>query len=71
MIQKAEYVRQNVVSRLKRYLAADLDMGIITAGEYNLITEAVRALSKTGKSPPEIQPKLLKTDTILRLYLFS
>ena len=71
MIQKAEYVRQNVVSRLKRYLAADLDMGILTAGEYNLITEAVRALSKTGKSPPEVQPKLLKTEEVAEMLAIS
>lgn len=53
-------LRMSVVRWLGRHLAIDLDMGALTANEYNVIMKILRAAAKKGETKePEVPLRLV------------
>ena len=53
-------LRMSVVRWLGRHLAIDLDMGALTANEYNVIMKILRATAKKGETKePEVPLRLV------------
>ena len=50
----------SVVRWLGRHLAIDVDLGALTASEYNLIMKTLRSVAKNGEvKAPDIPPRLI------------
>lgn len=71
MNNESQYIRSNLVRWIGRHLAVELDNGILTAGEYNLIMRTLRDLSKHGISTPPEKPRLLKIDEVASMLAIS
>ena len=53
-------LRMSVVRWLGRHLAIDMDMGALTANEYNLIMKTLRAVAKNGEvKEPDVPVRLV------------
>jgi len=53
-------LRMSVVRWLGRHLAIDMDMGALTANEYNLIMKTLRTVAKKGETKePEMPMRLV------------
>ena len=53
-------LRMSVVRWLGRHLAIDVDLGALTASEYNLIMKTLRAVAKNEDlKVPEVPPRLI------------
>ena len=60
MNQVGTTLRMSVVRWLGRHLAIDVDLGALTASEYNLIMKTLRAVAKNGEvKAPEVPPRLI------------
>ena len=60
MNQANKYLRMSTVRWLGRHLAIDVDVGGLTASEYNLIMKTLRAVAKKGEmKEPEIPLRLI------------
>ena len=60
MNQVGTTLRMSVVRWLGRHLAIDMDMGALTANEYNLIMKTLRAVAKKGETKePEVPLRLV------------
>ena len=71
MNSESQYIRPNLIRWIGRHLAVDLDIGVLTVGEYNLIMRTLRELSKRGIPVPPEKPRLLKTDEVAAMLAIS
>ncbi len=71
MNNESQYIRSNLVRWIGRHLAIDLDIGVLTVGEYNLIMRILRDLSKHGMPVPPEKPRLLKMDEVASMLAIS
>lgn len=60
MNQVGTTLRMSVVRWLGRHLAIDVDLGALTAAEYNLIMKTLRSVAKNGEvKAPDVPPRLI------------
>ena len=60
MNQVGTNLRMSVVRWLGRHLAIDVDLGALTAAEYNLIMKTLRSVAKNGEvKAPDVPPRLI------------
>ena len=60
MNQVGNTLRMSVVRWLGRHLAIDVDLGALTASEYNLIMKTLRSVAKNGEvKAPDVPPRLI------------
>ena len=71
MSNVSNYIRLNPVRWLGQHLAVDLDIGVLTIGEYDLIMRTMRELSKKGAPVLPEKPRFLKMDEVASMLAIS
>ena len=66
-----QYISPDKIRWIGRHLAADIDVGLLTPGEYDAIMNALRNLSKHGVPCCPEKPRLLKVEEVAALLSIS
>ena len=66
-----QYISPDKIRWIGRHLAADIDVGLLTPGEYDAIMNALRNLSKHGFPIFPERPRLLKVEEVASMLAIS